>query len=307
MWLPCNQQIGGELKHAGALTTFVWVPAGIALLYCVISQLRPSYWQTLAWGAIIVIAGSAMTQLLPKCRGRKWLKVARGVAIGVVIAGGTFVSTYGWNERSGHLRDRALLTAVAAELDLNQIYIELLSLAHQRYEVTGNLDAMTALPLPTTNHIGQAVTASSVYGKDSEFANAVFLYVIAADSLAARLKKIDLVCSSHIVSAEMAKPIIDSAFKDKGVFESFRDQHKGFAGQLDAKYDWCFGEGKNRMRKPVLDDFYRSVVLPRQMELNTLDHQQRMKRFIDNLKAKRGLVPIPSDSEHGKSEEDPNG
>jgi len=307
MWLQYNLQTGGELKYARALTILVWVAIGIALLSCVISQLlQPSYRWMLALGVALVFTGSAIPQVLPKCRGHSWWKWIRAVCVCTIITSGAFVSTYGWNVRSGHLRDRAMLTAVAAELDLNQMRIELLSLAHQTYEVTGNPDAMTALPLPTTNHIGQAVLASSIYARDSEFANAVLIYVLAADSLAAQLKKIDLVCSSHIISPEMAKPIIDSAFGDKRAFRGFWDQHKRFAGQLVGKYDWCFGQGKNRMHKPVLDDFYRNVVLPKQMQLTALDHQQRMKRSIDDLKAKGRLIPFPSDSTNRKSGEDPN-
>ncbi len=100
--------------------------------------------------------------------------------------------------------------------------------------------------------------------------------------------------------------MIDSAFGDKGLFNNFWDQHKRFAGQLVAKYDWCFGEGKNRMRKPVLDDFYLNVVVPKQMQLTTRDHQQRMKQLIDDLKAKGRLIPIPSDDRGQKAGDDPD-
>jgi len=50
----------------------------------------------------------------------------------------------------------------------------------------------------------------------------------------------------------------------------------------------------------------RTKVVPKQIQLTTLDHQQRMKRPIDDLKAKGHLFPFPSDSTSGKSEEDPN-
>ena len=83
----------------------------------------------------------------PRMEGRQWLRWLRGVCIGIFVTGGMLLAAYGWNSRSGHLRDRAMLAAVAHELDLNQICIELLSLAHQEYEVTGNPDAMTALLL----------------------------------------------------------------------------------------------------------------------------------------------------------------
>jgi hypothetical protein len=263
--------------------------------------------QALAGGAILAFVGSAGSQVLQEWKEDKWLRWLRGTSIGIFVTGGMLLAAYGWNLRSGHLRDRAMLTAVAHELDLNQICIELLSLAHQEYEVTGNPEAMTALLLPTTYHIGQVVTASGIYAKDPDFANSVFIYVVAADSLAARLKKIDLVCSSHIVSREMAKAIIDSTFGDKCVFKAFWDQHKRFAGQLTAKYDWCFGDGKSRIRKPVLDDFYLNVVMPKQMRLGVRDHQRRMKQLMDELRAKGRLTPIPDSATPKEFGEDPNG
>jgi hypothetical protein len=308
MWFPHGLETGVQFKYPGPATILVGIAIGVALLACIISQfLQLSYPWILALGVAFVFAGSAIPQVLPRYGGHRWCKWARAVSVGSAIAIGAFISTYGWNVRSSHLRDRAVLTAVAYELDLNQMYIELLSLAHQEYEVTGNLDAMTALCLPTTNHIGQVVTAWGICAKDPEFADAAFLYVVAADSLAAQLKKIDLVCSSRIVSRDMAKPIIDSAFGDKRTFKAFWDQHKRFAGQLTAKYDWCFGDAKSRMRKPVLDDFYLNVVLPKQMQLTTRDHQQRMKELIDDLKGKGRLTPIPANNKTGKAGEDPNG
>ncbi len=82
----------------------LWIVVGCFIFVLGIFQFRPYYWQTLTWGALIVIAGSAGPQLLPKCRGHKVLKWVRAVCIGVVIATGTFLSTLGWNQRGVYVK-----------------------------------------------------------------------------------------------------------------------------------------------------------------------------------------------------------
>lgn len=245
MWLPCDLQTSGELKYARVLTTVVWVPVGIALLSCVISQLRPSYWQTLALGAIIVIAGSAITQLLPKCRGHKWLKWVRAVSVGIVIAGGTFVSTYGWNERSKYLSSLAILEVAASEWKLNDLRNASIEFTLKCIRGSSS-ERQMLFELPTHWNIVRALSIAKLRRSSLEHSPlelVLLQYVRDIDYLCLRLEKANSLMG--LLFADKAyRKIVDQTFgrgdaypeylKTHRLFEeTFRKSYPGFLERVD--------------------------------------------------------------------------
>lgn len=287
-------------KKWGRFTFFI----GIGLFTIVMLFLR-SDWRVIGFGTLAFIVGSAFLVWTADRKEGELLKWLKGVFLPVILASGALLTTHGWNLRDNYFSDRARFVAMAVELKLNRIRIELLSLTYGEYETIGNPEKMTSLPLPRTHHVRQVLSFSDIQRNDAKLADMVFEYVFAADLLNAELEKIDRVCSNHIVSAEMAKGVIQSAFGEERIFDAFRNIHKQLAGHIAAKYGWCYEEASIKIRKPIVDAFYRAIA-SRYIQLNSLDHQRRMKRLRDIMQQQGIPIPIPNEDSNSQTAQDPN-
>lgn len=231
--------------------------------------------------------------------------VERCISTHYFLATGGLLTTYGWNLRDNYFNDRARLVAMAAELKLNRMRIDILSLRYGEYKTTDNPEKMTALLLPSTYQVSQVLSFSDILRNDAELANMVFEYVFVADLLNAELEQIDRVCSNHIVSGEMAKRIIQSTFGEECIFDKFYDLHKQLAGQLVANYGWCYEEADSKIRKSKVDDFYLAIA-NRWMQLSSFEHNRRMKRLRDVMQQQGILIPIPPEDPNSQTALDPN-
>ena len=124
MWLPPNLERASDLKGLRAFQIAFWVAIGIALIILV-GQLQPRHWQHLVLGTVIIIAGTAGSQLLPEWKKRKCLRWVRAASIAIVVAIGALITTHGWNLRDNYFRDRAVLIAMATEWKLNDVMPQL--------------------------------------------------------------------------------------------------------------------------------------------------------------------------------------
>ncbi len=270
-----------------------FVIIGIGIFTIVRFRLRPD-WQIIVFGTLAFLVGSALLVWTAERKEGKSLKWQKGVIVPILFAVGGLLTTHGWNLRNNYFSDRARFVAMAAELKLNGIRIELLSLAYEEYKTIGNPEKMTALPLPRTHHVNQVLGFSDIQRDDAKLADMVFEYAFAADLLNAQLEKIDRVSSNHIASTEMVKEIVKSAFGKERIFLVFRNIHKQLAGHIAAKYDWCYVEASIKIRKPMVDALY-SAIASRYGKLNSLDHQRRMKRLRDIMQQQGIPIPIPQE------------
>jgi len=253
MW--CILNADGELKHAKAVQILVWVPISVALLLCGISLLRPSHWQTLAWGALVVIAGSAASQLLPKCRGRKLLKWVRAVCIGIVIAGGTFISTFGWSQRASYLRDRASLIAAAGEWRLSKAYIHVMRLRRDGFlRRGGDLDTPIFV-FPTVHDTRQVLTQATTFRHDNDLIHALTVYVMGVDRLTAALESIHILCSQPVASMDMKKRAVEKELSENrgSAFDFFTAAHAQLGNALASRYHWAVAEATSRVDSEYLE------------------------------------------------------
>jgi hypothetical protein len=246
MWLPPNLPIGGELKYSKAPTIGVWVLIGITLLSCSIFQLTPSYWQTLAWGAAIIIVGSAGPQLLPKCRRNRWLRWLRAVSIGVVIASGTLVSTYGWNERSSCLRDRGLLVAVVIEWRVNSQNLDMIAgiangIRESKYELAG------AFPPLSAHDIRTAVSQAGALGKDTVLAKSLAVYAIKIEKFNSELRTLDVVLAAPLTVEGVRKKWVEQTFSSSSLYSSIKAEQQHIGTILETSYQWALDEAETRL------------------------------------------------------------
>lgn len=261
--------------------------------------------RVLVFGTLALVVGSALLGWTEERKEGILWKCLRVILGSIILAAGGLLITHGWNLRDNYLNDRARLIAMAAELKLNRMRIDLLSLSYDEYKSTNNPEEMTALSLPSTHQVRDVLSFSDIQKNDANFADMVFAYVFAADLLNSKLVQIDRVCSNHIASREMVKGIIQSTFGEECIFDVFRNLHKKLAGHLVTKYDWCYEEADIKLRKPIVDSVYLSIA-KRYIQLNTRDHQRRMKQVRDILQQQSKLIPIPIEDSNTQTAMDPN-
>src|SRR4030042_5872850 len=203
MWLPPNCNIVSEPKGLKILTISVWFLLGSILLTIVFTLLTPG-WLQILWGALIVITGSAGSQLLPEWKKRKWLRWLRAVCIGIFFAIGALTTTYGWNERDNYLRDRALLVAVATEWQRNDELIREILLLRDIYDndTSGHTLLTTEFILPTAQESRDALIHSSSIHQDVILVRWLKNYYRVTDQFALALQDIRRLCSQPLATTE---------------------------------------------------------------------------------------------------------
>ena len=284
------------------IIVFVFVIIGVFTIVMV--QLRPDL-RTIVFGTLAFVFGSAFLVWTKERKEGKLWKCLKVILVPIILAAGGLLTTHGWNLRNNYLNDRARFVAMAAELNLNRIRVDLLSLSYDEYKTTNNQEKMTALSLPSTHQVRQVLSFSDIQQNDANLADMVFEYVFAADLLNSKLVQIDRVCSNHVVSREMVKDIVQSTFGEECIFDVFRNLHKKLVGHLVAKYGWCYEEASIKIRKPMVDNFYRAIA-NRYIQLNYREHQRRMKQVRDILQQQGKLIPIPLEDSNSQTALDPN-
>jgi hypothetical protein len=227
MWAPCNLQTSGELKYARGLTTVVWVLVGIGLFSCAVSQLHPPYVRTLAWGVALVIAGSAIPQMLHRCRGHAGRKWARAVCVGIVIAGGALSTTYGWNERSKYFGNRAILEAAASEWKLNDLRNVAIEF-NLKYIQEYGYEKQLLFDLPTHWHIVRAIDMAKLRRSSPEYSPSVLAllqYVRDIDFLCLRLEKVNSLFGVPLADKGYRK-MIDQTFGRGDAYPEYVKTHR---------------------------------------------------------------------------------
>ena len=246
MWLPPNCSIGSEPKGLRVLTIAVWSLLG-SVLFLIVTLGLPPGWRQILWGALIVIAGSAGSQLLPEWKKRKWLRWVRAVCIGIVVAVGALITTYGWNERDNYLRDRALLVAVATEWQRNDDLIPEILLLRDIYDTSGHKRLISEFLLPTAQESRDALIHSSSIHQDVILVRWLKNYYRVTDQFALALQDIRRLYSQPLATTEMKKLAIKQVFENHLIFEYFRQGHKHLGEFLDVNYNWAVREAKARM------------------------------------------------------------
>ncbi len=294
----------GKSKRRKVWGIIVFVFVIIVVFIIVTTRSRPD-WRTIGFGTLAFVSGSAILVWTEERKGKLW-KWLKGIFVPIIFAVGALLTTHGWNLRDNYFSDRARLVAMAAELNLNCMCVDLLSLSYDEYKTTNNQDEMTALSLPSTHQVRQVLSFSDIQQNDANLADMVFEYVFVADLLNSKLVQIDRVCSNHVVSREMVKDIIQSTFGEECIFDVFRNLHEKLVGHLVAKYGWCYEEASIKIRKPMVDNFYRAIA-GRYIQLNSSEHQRRMKRLRDIMQQQGISFPIPNEDPSCQSGQDPNG
>jgi hypothetical protein len=238
--------------------------AVIAVVISIMLCLRPD-WRQIVWGSLIVIAGSAGSQLLPDWKKHKWFRWVRAVCIGIVVAVGALITTYGWNERDNYFRDRGLLIAAAAEWRLNKTYIHVQSQRRDDYLIRGGHLSTPVFVLPTAREMRQVLTQATSFRDDRLLIHALTLYVMADDKLVPVLEHIDRLCSQPIATMEMKKKAVETDLgrgKDSA-FQYFIKAHEQLGNILTSTYPWSLEEAEIRVDKDILDAIEQTwLVLP---------------------------------------------
>jgi len=247
MWLPPNCIIVSENKSLWALAIAFWSLLGSVLFIIVLPP--GTYWRQILWGAVLVFAGSAGSQILPEWKKRKWLRWLRAVCIGIFVAIGALTTTYGWNERDNYLRDRALLVAVATEWQRNDELIREILLLRDIYDndTSGHTLLTPEFILPTAQESRDALIHSSSIHQDVILVRWLKNYYRVTDQFALALQDIRRLCSQPLATTEMKKRAIKQVFENCLIFEYFRQGHRHLGEFLDVNYNWAVREAKARM------------------------------------------------------------
>ncbi len=299
-----KEKQSSKSKRRKVYGVIVFVLVIIVVFIIVMARSRPD-WRAIGFGTLAFLSGSAVLVRTEERKSElcKWLK---GIFVPIILAVGALLTTHGWNLRDNYFNDRARLVAMAAELNLNRMCVDLLSLSYDEYKISNNQEEMTALSLPSTHQVRQVLNFSDIQQNDANLADMVFEYVFASDLLNAKLVQIDRVCSNHVVSRKMVKDIIQSTFGEECIFGVFCNLHKKLVGHLVVKYGWCFEEANIKIRKPMVDNFYRAIA-SRYIQLNSFEHQRRMKRLRDIMQQQGISFAIPNEDPNYRSGQDPNG
>lgn len=232
------------------LIIVIFAIAIITLWFC----LRIHWW-LISLAALIIIAGTALSLLFEEWKERNWRKWCRAVFIGIVIAVGTFVTTYGWNLRDNYLHDRDMLIAAVTELRLNKTYIHVQSQRRNDYLARGGHLSTPFFVSPTAREMRQLMTQATSLIHDKTLIHALTLYVMAADKLVPRLEHIDRLCSQPIATMEMKKKIVQADLGDgeDSAFQYFINAHKQLESILTSSYPWSLEEAEARLDKDLLE------------------------------------------------------
>jgi len=286
-----------------------WEMRGFLAVVSCIVLIMPCWlrsdWRWIVFGTLALIVGSALLVFSEKWKEVKF-KLLKAVFVPILLATGGLLTTHGWNLRGNYFNDRAKLVAMAAELHLNRIRIEALSISYAAYKITGNQEEMTALSLPSSHQVRQVLSFSDIQRNDANLADMVFEYVVAVDLLNAKLQHIDTVCSNHIWNPDNTKKIIESAFGvEANIFDAFGNIHKQLAGHITGKYSWCFEEAGIKIRKPMMDAFYHAFA-NRWIQLDSFEHKRRMERLRAVMQQQGISIRIPIEDSSQQTGLDPN-
>lgn len=147
MWFPPNLERAGLSKCQKVFQIAFWISALVLLVMCLILAIQPSYWRFVLGGSLTMIVGSGGSQLLPEWKHSGWLRWARAVCIGTVVAGGGLATTYGWNMRSTYNRDLEAVKYVAAQWKVNDSRNEGIELIHRQVRER-DFSVVSFFPIP---------------------------------------------------------------------------------------------------------------------------------------------------------------
>ena len=243
MWLPPNCNIVSETKGLKILTISVWFLLGSILLTIVFIQLPPG-WLQILWGALVVIAGSAGSQLLPEWKKHEWLRWIRAVCIGIVVAVGALITTYGWNIRDNYFHHRAVLFAMATEWKLNDLHNTEIEW-NERWIRGRKYQEHQLFPLPTHWQITRAIDITKLASSPSEqLPLGVLLidYTNHIDFLCVRLRAINRFMGADLKAYEKC---VQQTFGEGDAYPEYRKAHrrveislrKAYPGLLE-EVDW---------------------------------------------------------------------
>ena len=243
MWSPPNVKTVGwskSMKIFFGVTVF----GIILLLILFILQQIPPYYSKLVWGTIIVIVGSAGSQLLPEWKIHKWLKWIRSVCIAIVIAFGALLTTLGWNERDNYINKKALLLAAAMEWkqnDMRNVEIEnTLNLIRQE-----DYKTLYFFTFPTNRELTRVIDITQLERwriQQSPLDLAIFEYTSRIDFLCTRLYSANISGGRPL---KVYRKLIDSIFGRGDAYPDYLKYHnyvekiirKKYPGLLD-RVDW---------------------------------------------------------------------
>jgi len=243
MWQPSNIKAGGELEGGKALTVALWLFVGSLLTLSVLFLLRPSYWQQLVGGTLVVVVGSAGSQLLPGWKDRKWLKWVRAVCIAIIVAAGALLTTHGWNMRDNHLRYRGVLKALAREWKLNDERNREIKFNRHRVR-EDNFLKRRPFPVPTHSYIEQAmdITAFGLPSPEPSFLQLwLFVYTVRIDHLAIRLQGINQFASQK----DSYTQAFQQTFGEGDAYSKYLEAHREVERRLREAHPWLFEEIDN--------------------------------------------------------------
>lgn len=203
-----------------ARTAYAWWP--ILLGYC---YLPHHYW--LVAGFLLFFAGS-VAQVTPKewlWKGRlkAFLLMFRALLFAVAVAGGGFITMYGWNERDNYINKQALLFAAAKEWkqnDMRNDEIEFtLSLIRQR-----DYKRRFPLPIPTNQELIRAIDLTQLEWRriqQSPLDYFLLQYTIRIDFLSTRLYMLNIKSTTR----EKYRNGIDSIFGKGDAYPDYLEYH----------------------------------------------------------------------------------
>jgi len=160
-------------------------------IFIIVSLFIRHDWRTIIYGTLAFFFGSAILVWTEDRKKGKLSKWTRAFFVPFILAIGGLLTTHGWNLRDNYLNDRARFVAMAAELNLNRIRLDLLNVTYDEYKVQGDPEIMTALLPPSTNHIRQVLSFSDLHRNDTELVDMIFQNVFAADFLEAKIEQIE--------------------------------------------------------------------------------------------------------------------
>jgi hypothetical protein len=229
----------------------------------------PSRWLYILYGVLVLVIGSVVQTEEWKTRKR-----IRAVVFTVAIVGGGLLTTLGWNEWGNYSQKKALLTALAREWTVNELYQNVKPLSFDPNDP--NLGEKHSAYRPFKTFTSNSILNSNLFNirdKDErELCIEIMFYEMSASTCNELFVTLNKECTMNTSTKEQRMWVYQRLVRSP-LYEDFKKSHVKIGMLLKKRYNWALEEAMllpregSKFRK-ILEEKY---IWPSEEMLNKTD------------------------------------
>jgi hypothetical protein len=204
-------------------------------------------------GSILIVSGSAATMVALEGVKGAWRKWAIALAIGIILAVGSYITSDGIDRREQYLSDRDALVSFNVERMFNRVTLDALSWAYQNYSMTDKRSFMFGYVPLDFSQARLVLNTTGIVRHDHEFAKAMNRYILSGELVASTLQTLQEASLSLLQKSDFTRSVIQEVFAEKGALPRFLETQRGLESQIASKYQWSNEDVWNRLDRPFFD------------------------------------------------------